>query len=366
MNVKSGLQLRAFYLFFIIVAAQIGVGIMGVPKFIFKEAHQDSWLSILIMLVYMLIVVLVMFLILNQYENVDIFGIQVDVFGKWLGKFLGSVYIIYFLLGILSILLTYIQVIKIFIYPTMPSVVMGLLLLGLVVYGVLGGIRTIVGVAFVFFLLTPWILILLYDPIGRMEMTHFQPMFQASVRELLQGAKQTAFTFLGIEVLFVIYPFIENKQKAKLPTFLGVCFTTFIVLLTTIVSIGYYSPQDFEKLDWSVLRLFRSISLPLLERFDYIIAVEWMMVVIPTMMLLMWMITFGAKRLYAVRQKITLYTTSILLLIICMFPKSTYMYEKITNIVSETGFWIAFVYPIVLLPIVLIKKKWQRSRGREK
>src|SRR5690625_352923 len=366
MEVKAGLRLRAFYLFFIISSAQTSVGIMGIPKFIFNEAHQDSWLAILIAYVYMLMIVVIMFLILEKYENADIFGIQYDIFGKWFGKILGTIYIFYFMLSLLSILITYIQVIKIFIYPHLPSYIMGLLLLSLVVYSVLGGIRIIVGVIFIFFFLSFWILFFLYDPIYRMQITHFQPMFITSMIDLLKGARATSYAFLGVESIFIIYPFIENKEKAKLFTILGMSYTTIIVLLGTMISIGYFSPRELEKTNWAVLKLFRGISLPLIERLDYIIIVEWMMVTIPTMLLLMWAITYGAKRLFAIRQKTTIYTVAIFLLAICSFIKYEYTIEKIGYITDRFGFWLVFVYPIVLLPIVFIKKKWQKVKGRAK
>lgn len=362
-DVKAGLSFRAFYLFFIINSAQTSVGIMGVPKFIYKEAHQDSWLAILIAFVYMVILIFMMFLILNKYENADIFGIQVDLFGKWIGKSLGIVYIAYFSLSLLSILITYIQVIQIFIYPHLPSFIMGVLLLGLVVYSVLGGIRVIVGVVFIFFFLSFWILFFLYDPISRMEMTHFQPMFQASWIDLLKGARATSYTFLGIETILIIYPFIENKQKSRLFTMLAMIYTTVLILLGTIISIGYYSPRDLEKTNWAVLKLFRGISLPLIERLDYIVMVEWMMVTIPTLIILMWSITHGTKRLFSIRQKNTLYIVALLILAISSFIKYEITVEKIGLITDRVGFWLVFVYPLVLLPIVLVKKKWEKIKG---
>lgn len=364
MEIKTGLRIRAFYLFFIVSSAQISVGIMGTPRFIFKEAQQDSWISVLIAFAYMAVIITILFKILDKYENSDIFGIQVDIFGEWLGKILGTIYIIYFVLSVLSILLTYIQVIQIFIYPSIPSFIMGLLLLCLVVYSVLGGIRTVVGVTFIFFLLSFWILFFLYDPISRMEITHFQPMFQASITELLKGARATSYSFLGLEIILVIYPFIENKQKAKALTMLGISYTSLIVFVSMIISIGFFSAQDLEKTDWVVLRLFRGISLPLIERLDYIVIAEWMMVTIPTLTILMWSITQGMKRLYAIRQKTTLYIVAILLLIICSFIKYEYTSEKIGYFIDQMGFWLVFVYPIILLPIVLVKKKLQKGSAK--
>lgn len=365
-KVKPGLRIRAFYLFFIIPGIQIGVGMLGAPRYIFEEARQDAWISIIIAFVYMVIVAWVMFLILKQYENADIFGIQIDIFGKWIGKALGTIYIVFFAAELLSVLLTYIEVIQIFLYPTISSFVMGLILMILVVYGVLGGIRVVVGVVFLFVLLSPWVFVLLYDPITRMEILHFHPMFQASITDLLKGARTTAYTFLGLEILFVIYPFIENKKKAKLPVFLGLSVSALLVLATTVIAIGYYSPNDFEKMDWAVLTLFKTVSFSFMERFDYLVVAEWMMVTIPTMILLMWAITHGTKRLYGFSQKKTLYSVAILLLIITSFLEVDYTIQKITDIVAKVGFWIIFVYPLVLLPLVLVKKKWQKHKGSVK
>jgi len=366
LDVKAGNRIRAFYLFFIIISAQISVGITGIPKFILKETQQDAWIAILMAFVFMLIVVGAMFFMLTQYQNTDIFGIQVDIFGKWIGKLLGTIYIFYFTLGILAILLTYIQIIQIFIYPTMSSFVMASLLLTLVVYSVLGGIRVIVGVIFIFTILSSWILFLLYDPISRMEMTHLLPIFQSPMPELLNGARASTFTFLGIEAILVIYPFIENKQHAKRSTILGICVSTLIVLLVTMISLGYYSSEDFEEINWSVLRLFKGISFPMIERLDYVVVVEWMMVTLPTIIFIMWMTTHGMKRLYGIKQKTTLYIVSIVLLIICGFIENEHTVEIITVVSSRVGFWIVFVYPIVLLPIVIVTIKWRKHKGSAK
>ena len=364
-KIKKSLRIRAFQLFFIITGAQIGVGILGAPRYIFEYSRQDAWLSVLIAFVYMLIVLWAMFLILEQYENADIFGIQVDVFGKWFGKLLGSIYILFFIASLLSILLSYIEVIQLFLYPTMPSFVMGVLLLILVVYSVLGGFRVVVGVVFLFALLSPWVFVLLYDPITRMEVTHFQPIFDASITDLLKGARTTAYSFIGLEILFVIYPFIDNKQNAKLPAYLGASTSALLILITTIISIGYYSPSDFDLMRWPVLILFKSVSFSFMERFDYFVIAEWMMITITTMVLLMWSITYGSKRLYAISQKKTLYVVAILLFAIVTIPYTNYQIKKFSDVLTQVGFWIVFVYPLVLLPIVLIKKK-QRRKGSAK
>jgi len=366
LTIKPGQSIRAFYLLFILVGIQVGVGILGTPRYIFESARQDAWISVIIALLFMLIVAWAMLVILNNYENADILGIQVDVFGKWIGKLLGTIYLVFFAAEFLSVLLNYIEVIQIFIFPTISNFMMGLLLLLLVVYTVHNGFRVIIGVVFIFFLMAPWVLILLYDPISRMESAHFLPMFEASITDLLKGARTTSYTFLGMEILFFIHPFIENKKNAKLPVFIGLSISAFLVLITTIISIGYYSPNDFNLITWPVLSLFKSVSFSFMERFDYFIIAEWMMVTIPTLVLLMWMITHGANRLYAVSHKKSLYIVATLSLIVCSMIRTESQIRYISDVVSKVGFWIVFIYPLILLPIVLLKKKRQRAKGSAK
>ncbi|MUK88793.1 GerAB/ArcD/ProY family transporter [Ornithinibacillus sp. L9] len=362
-NVKSNVQIKAFYLFYVIVGTQIGVGIMGAPRFIFTEARQDSWVSILIAFVFMSIVVLVMITILKQYENADIFGIQTDVFGKWIGTILGTLYVLYLASSLLSILLTYSQVVKIFLYHTFPNFTLGAMLLFLTIYAVFGGIRVVVGVTFIFFFLTFWLILLFYDPITRMEWTNLLPMFQATVPELLKGARATTYTLAGFEILFLIYPFIQNKEKIKLPALLGLAFTTFILMVTTVISIGYFSHKGLEHVDWSVLILFKSVSLTFFERLDYIVIVEWVMVILPNIVVLMWAITYGVKRLYKVPQRISVYVFSVIFLVIVSFMEYEHHISIITDYVSQVSFWIIFVYPLILFPLVIIKKKWRKNKG---
>jgi spore germination protein AB len=365
-NIKSRLQFPAFYLFFIIFGIQTGVGIMGIPSYIFREAKQDSWISVLLSLVLLIIITSVMLLILKQYENADIFGIQIDIFGKWIGILFGTIYILYFLLTQLSILLNYIEVIKVFLFPTTSNFVIGLLFIFLIIYCVLGGIHTIIGITFLFVILTQWFWIFLYDPISRMDWDHFMPMFQASVPELLEGVKATTFSLSGFEILFILYPFIKNKEKIKLPLFLGLSYTVLSILLVTVVSIGYYSRMDLDEIKWATLGLFKNVSYTFVERLDNLIIFEWIMVILPNLVLLMWAMTYGLKRLYKFPQKTSLYITSIIILIVISFVEHDKHINMLTDFVAQVGFWLLYAYPLILLPIVLIKKKWRKQREGDK
>ncbi|WP_186579320.1 GerAB/ArcD/ProY family transporter [Aquibacillus kalidii] len=361
--VKPNLQIRAFYLFFIIVNIQTGLGILGAPRHIFQEAKQDGWMSVLICGVLMHLVVFAMLFILKKYESADLLGIQVDIFGTWIGKLLGTLYLVYIFATLLSSLINYIQIVQVFIYPQMPSWMLGSLLVILIVYTVSGGVRTAVGIAFVFFFLSFWLFFFLYKTVGYMELTSFRPILEASPRDLLLGSYQAGYSFIGIEILFFLYPFIEDKKKVALPAHLGVAMTTFLVLVVMIISIGYFSPTALEHMLWPVLTLFKVVEYPIIERFDLIVVTQWAMVIFPNFILFSWIITYGMKRLYGFTQRKTLLVVASLLLIGITFIKKQLLISTLLGSVSSAGFWIAFIYPLLLLPLVLIKKKFFSKKG---
>lgn len=362
-SVKPEESVHAFYLFFLIAGVQIGTGILGVPRYVFEHSRQDAWLSVFIAYVGMLVIVSIMFTILSRYPKSDIFGIQVDLFGNLFGKLLGVGYLLFLILELLTVLLNYINIVRVFIFPTFPVSVLSVILLTLIGYSVLGGFRVLVGAVFLFFIMSMWMVLLVYDPISRMESSHFFPMFDASFIDLLKGAQATSYTFFGLETLFVIMPFISSRHKAKHSVFLGVTFTAFFVLFTTIISIGYYSPNDISKMEWPVLSLFKSVSFSFLERFDYLIIAEWMMVIVPTGVIITWVILHGTERIFKIPKKKTWYTIAFILLILCIVIKTDEQIQKTNDLVSKIGFWIVFVYPIILLPIVLVKTKKKENKG---
>lgn len=366
-NVSKGNTFQAFYMFFILPIVQLGVGIMGAPRYIFSHAKQDSWLSILIAGIVMIIVISVMLLILKQYDNADILGIQVDVFGKWLGSLLGILYLVYFFAANAIILLNYIEVIQVFLYPTLPSYAIGFLMLLLIVYAVNGDIRVIVGMAFLFFLITQVLTFLLYKPITQIDWYHFLPMFQSSAVDVLKGAKATTFTVLGLEILFFLYPFVGDKERLKRPLYLGICFSTFIVLLLTCISIGYYGLENLSNLEWSVLTLYKSVSFSFIDRLDYIVIIMWIMVVIPANVFLLWAMSKGLKRLFGFQEKVVMYVITLITLVFVTFVHSDASIMVLTDWLGKIGFWIAFVYPIILLPCVYIRKyiKKRKQQGKQ-
>lgn len=363
LTVKKGESFRAFYLFFIVHTIQIGAGLMGVPRVIFAEAGSDAWVSILLGGLYLHFIAWIMLLILREYENADILGIQMDLFGRFMGYVLGTVFLIYVFLILLTVIRNYIEVVQVFIFPEVPVWLMALCLLFLMVYCLLGGLRVVVGASFIFFLLTIWLSLTIYKPFTYMDMGHFLPIMEASPMEILNGARVMSYSVLGMEVLLFIYPYIDNKKNAALPVHLGLGLTTFLILLVTVVSIGYFSPYQLRETVWATLSLFKIISFSMIERFDFIAVALWMMVIIPNIVLFGWMLVHGMNRLYNAKFKPTLYGIAGAVFIAAVLIEYRMNINVLTDITSKVGFYLVFVYPLIVYIALMVRKLWRKGRS---
>ncbi|MCA0969747.1 spore germination protein [Halobacillus litoralis] len=361
LSVSKADSVRAFYLFFIVHTIQIGSGLMGVPRVLFLEAGHDAWISILLGGLYLHFIAWIMLRILGHYENADIIGIQHDVFGNILGKIVSSVFTIYIFLILLTVIKNYIEVVQVFIFPEIPTWLMALFLLSLMVYGVLGGLRVVIGTSFIFFFLTIWLVFTIYKPITYMDVGHFLPVFQSSPMEILEGMRMMTYTVLGMEVLFFVYPFIENKKKAALPVHLALVLTTFLVLLVTVVSIGYFSAHQLKETVWATLALFKIIHFSMIERFDFIAVSLWMMVVLPNIVMFCWMLQQSLKRLFRIPEKKSMYGIVVLIFLGSILIEYRLDINRLTDVTSRLGFYLVFVYPVFLY-LVLVTRNWWRKR----
>src|SRR5699024_12042073 len=81
---------------------------------------------------------------------------------------------------------------------------------------------------------------------------------------------------------------------------------------------------------------------------------------------ILWGMTYCLKRLYSIKQRHSIFILAAIILVIVSIIKYDYKILRISDYVGQVGFWLIFVYPFVLLPCVMIKKKWRKKKGMEK
>lgn len=355
-------MINAYLLFFVIHGVQIGVGIHGFQRILYEHARHDAWMSVLLAGIATHITVFCMIKTLEIYGSNDLYGIQQDVYGKWIGNFFNALYIVYCSIAFFLVLRNYIEVIQAFVFPGISTWFLSASLLLVVIYAFTGGLRVMVGVSFFSVILSLWVIPMLLFPMKFSLTQNLYPIFETGFSAILQGAFTMTFTIIGFEILQVIYPFVKDKKNVRKSVHLGLLATTFVYLSTILVSIMYYSEGSLLKTVWATLTLFSFISFPFLERLEFVIICFWMIIILPILCLYVWAAYRGVIRLVKISGTKFVWLFSFLVFICTLVVDMRTQINMIIDEFSKVAFYFVFVYPIFLFMIVLFKRKFTSKK----
>jgi spore germination protein (amino acid permease) len=349
--------LSTFILFFIIHKMQVGIGIQGFQRLIFFEAKQDAWISVVLAGFFTHIVVIVMIKTLELYGPTDLYGVHHEVYGRWIGKIVNSLYIIYWLWMFLIVLINYIEVIQTWVFPNVPTWLFSSSILLLVIYGVTGGLRIIVGACFFSIILSLWILGFIGYPLRFLDIHHLLPVMESSITQILKGTYKMTLTIIGFEILYVVYPFLKERGKVTRFAHLGIAGTNLLYLIVILITLTYFSPGQLENTIWPTLSLFKIVKLPFIERTEYVAVSFWLLIIIPNLMLYLWAAVRGVRRTFEKKTKGLIWLFSFIIFFVSLFINSRLKTNQFNDLFAKIGFYVSFCYPFLLFILALIKKK---------
>ncbi|WP_066319149.1 GerAB/ArcD/ProY family transporter [Bacillus sp. FJAT-29814] len=361
---KPPLLVNAFMAFYIMHDLQVGVGIMGFQRYIYRYAKHDSWISIILVGLLVHLIVYLILKTLQLYGSADIFGVHDDVLGKIIGKFFNAIFIVYCLYATLITLINYIEVVQGWIFPEAPIWLLSLSLFLLMIYGITGGIRVIVGICFFNVIISLWIVLLLLFPLKYAEFSQLLPVLDTNPLGIIKGTYRMTSTVLGFELFYVLYPYFKEKSKVQLYSHLGILISIIVYVAIMVISIAYFSPGQLEDDIWATLTMFRISKIPFIERFEYVTIAYWMIIILPNLMFYMWSAMRGMERSFKVGEKKSLLFFSILLFVVSLFFKTRLEISQLNQLLVPIGFYLAFCYPILLFFLAFIKRKWNQSRSK--
>ena len=358
-GVNEKYKVSPFYVFFLVHSMQTGVGILSFQRVLAKTTGTDGWISILLAGLIVHIMIWVIYKIFSIVPG-DIVSANNQAFGKWIGNFFSLLFILYFLILGMTVMISYINVIHVWMFDEVPSWAFALVFLILIYYINTGGFRTITGIAFLCSILTYWLLFVLFYALKYSEFTNLLPVFHHTLSDIWKGTRSTSLTMLGFEMIVMYYPFIKDAKSSQKYAHGGALTTTLITLFVYLVSLVFYSQKQLQLTIWPTLTLTSIVELPFIQRFEYIDVSWWAIVIIPNMTIALWAASRGFKRLFSVQQKYPLWGMSIIILLTNIFVfniDSLYILRKIVN--PYGALFIALYLPLLLV-VIYIKKMRKR------
>lgn len=362
MNGKINISILQFIL--MIFGIQIGIGMLSLPRELAEKSGTSSWIAI-IFGGFICTLISISFIKLREKAPTKNF---VDFFTFYLGKILGSIIVcllsIYFFCIGYTVLVRTMLYIQSYILQQTNVTILLILFLVPTFQLVSGGIHILAKYIETILPIIVFVLLMLLFTLKDMNIYFILPIIKDGWMPIMKTIPTTAMSFLGIEVILIIYPHLKEKDKAIRGVIIANAMSTFTYLFVTLICFVIYSPYEIARVFEPVIDILSVIEFEYVERLDFVLLSLFLLVISKT-----WVTYFlagmcGMSELFKIKSFILVLSILFTIFIIISYiwvPTFT-MTNNWIRIVSITGLYIIIGIPIILWLGGMLKKKLNRVK----
>jgi len=359
---KKKFQISHFLVFSVIHSIQLGVGVFGFQRIIMESAGNDAWIAVITAALLMNLIIWFMYMLLNRHKK-DLVDIHKELFGKWIGGFFSLIWVAYWILIAITVLRTYLEVVQVWVYPTINILIFSLFMLGLTYYCVTGGFRIVAGISFLGIVIPFYIFFTFLFPLEYTNFRNFLPFFNHSISDLAVATKDMILTYIGPSTLLMFYPYIKNPEKSQKWAHLGNFISLALYLYILIISIGFFSEKQVSQHIWATLSMWKIVELPFVERIEYIGITSWILIILPNLCMSVWASKKGIEKIFNLKSKTAIILILLIVLLSTVLIRGREAVQFINTYIGDFAIYIVFVYLPFLAILSFIITKVRRAKG---
>ncbi len=209
-------RISALQLGFLIVTFVIATSDVFLPGFVYEEAAQDSWLSVLIGTAASILLVLVFLQLGLDHPDRTFIQYTCDILGKPLGKAAGLFYVYFFINLCEAVTRELSEILVIAFNPVAPIFVYNLVTLLVAAYAVSRGLEVIARVNQILLPAGITILVLItFVNLPNMDLVNYMPVLAAGLAPPLRGSVLIQAWILESFFILQLIPYVKEKNKIR-------------------------------------------------------------------------------------------------------------------------------------------------------
>lgn len=258
----------------LIFTFEIGsVAVVGVGNI----SKQDAWIAVGLATILGMGLIAFYVFILKQLPGKNLFEIFTFCFGKWLGKVISFLYIIYFLYIASRVLRDFCELITTVIFENTPIEVIAITMMIAISYMLYLGLEVFGRTSEVFIPYVFTFIILIGFAIlfsGEMEFKNILPIlgegFGPIIKHIFPGL--LTFPFGEVITFMCIIPYVNNKKKVSKVSIFAVLASGVIIMYKRFIEIASLGTEQLDRTVFPLLSAAREISLlEFIERVDLVV-----------------------------------------------------------------------------------------------
>ncbi len=358
------LSIGAYQFFSIIYLFEMGSAtLVGLAS----GAMQDAWISVLIALATGCLLFCVYIKLFELYPELPFTRYVQSILGKFAGKILAMVYILYFIYIGARVLRDFEELLVITLYNASSLISIGILFMFLCMYAIFKGFEVFGRVCEFLFIVIIAITVTIigFEVIaGLIKTDNLRPVLEAGWKPIIKEAYPLTLTFpFGEMVVFtMLLPYLKKPDYAYKVGIPGLIFAGLLLTLVTMLNICILGVNTLQRATYPILTAISYINIAdFIQRLDSVVVIIIAIGGFIKITVFLFCAVVGAADLFKVKKSDTLtYPIAVIILICSVWMAPDYLehYKEGLDIVPYIlHIPLQIIIPTVLLIIAIIQKK---------
>lgn len=332
----------------------VGAGILSLPTQVANTAGPDSLLAVLLGGLLALFFSRIIASIASKYPTETFVEYSSKLLTKPISIIISIIIILYFIIFSSVDLRIFGEVSKAYLLNNTPIEIIMITLLFTCGYIVRYGIEPIARMSEIMFpiMIIP-LLIVLLPLLTDIDLSNFLPILRTNPLRFLKGVYSTMFSYVGFEILYIIFPYINIGNRFKKDINISFIFIIFLYIYITFFTIGIFGYKETKEQIWPLLTVMKSINFPgfFLENFESLIMAIWTFAVYTSIASFYYVAVLSLSKLLKAREHSYLVLPLIpIIYFLALIPDSIVQVYRYMQIVSN---YIAAFF-IIILPLLML------------
>jgi spore germination protein (amino acid permease) len=359
-NIKNKITLMQYI--FLIHGVQMGVGVLTLPRELAEKSGTDGWIATIICWFLATMTSLIIIQIMKEYPNGTILDLLTHYFGKWIGRLGTLIFALYFAVLANVVFVREALFIQAWILPNTKVYIL-ILLLSIPSYLIVRKNISILGrySEFVFFM-TVWTVIIYLIPLKYAKWLHLLPIIKEGWLPILSSVKTAIFSFIGFEIAFFLYPFLQKKEKASMGIVIANTLSLLAYLMITIGAFAFYSPDEITIYNEPTINILKVLEFKFIERLEIVFFSFYLFVMSTTVLPFMFITVFCTSQLVGKEDHRShlVWFLLIELAFVLLFPPTFDRNTLAQQVIEKVSLILAFVFPLCLWGYVWLHGLFRR------
>ncbi|MEW9051462.1 MAG: GerAB/ArcD/ProY family transporter [Neobacillus sp.] len=264
-------KVKASQLFVLVVLFEMGSAILvGLGN----SVKQDAWIAILLGMAGGVLLFLVYHRLFQFYPDLPLTSYTQKIMGKWIGRFISYMYIIYFMYGASRVLRDFGELLTTTIYSQTPLFILNTLMIITLIYGIQKGFEVLARTGELFFAVVYMLAIvgiLLITFSGLVHPENLLPILENGWMPVLKLTLGQTINFpFGEMIVFTMFlPLLNEPKRAKTICIFGIVLSGINIAITSAINVTTLGGEIFARSPYPLLSTISKIQLAdFIERLD--------------------------------------------------------------------------------------------------